>query len=352
MKSVFHLPLFTAIFTASLQLCSAAEHPSVVSEIISTYTPKKNDYSPKAIAAAGAAFLKALPDARRKEASLPIDSDERAKWTNVPPRGEVGGVRLGDLEKEHIQLACDLLHAVMSTQGYEKSRNIMLADDKLLPNGKPRPGFGAANYWLAVFGEPSAEKPWAIQFDGHHIAVNITLVGEKIALSPTFIGTQPHKFPLNDKEIVPMDGEVDDAFAFVATLTDDQKKAAVVSEKRGNVRTAAGKDGFIPERKGMKCDSLNEAQQKALLKLITNWVNDLPQKQAEARMKEIAPQIKDSHFAWSGPTAPGSDMSYILQGPSLIIEYSCQDLGGKPLDHLHSMYRDPTNEYGARIVSK
>ena len=352
MKHILSTAAISLAFSGSVQLAIAAEHPSKVSEVIATYTPKTGERTPQAIADAGTAFLNALPEERKKEAALPLESNERAKWTNVPPRGEVGGVRLGDLDKEHIQLACDLLNAVMSTQGYEKSRNIMLADDKLLPNGKPRPGFGAANYWLAVFGEPSAETPWAIQLDGHHIAVNITLAGENISLSPTFIGTQPHKFPLNNKEIVPMDGEVDDAFAFVATLTDEQKAKAVVADRRGNVQTAAGKDGFIPEPKGLKCDGLNEAQQKALLKLITNWVNDLPQKQAEARMKDIAPQLKDSHFAWSGPTSPGSDISYILQGPSLIIEYSCQDLGGNPLDHLHSMYRDPTNEYGKRIVAK
>lgn len=349
----FHCLSTVAVFLTYSSLPSfAGTHPSVVSEVIATYSPKDCDDSAAAIAAVGNAFLDAIPEARKKEALLPIDSDERAKWTNVPPRGEVGGVRLGDLDKEHIKLACDLLNAVMSQQGYEKSRNIMLADDQLLPNGKPRPGFGAANYWLAIFGEPSAEKPWAIQFDGHHIAVNITLAGEKIGLSPTFIGTQPHKFPLNDKEIVPMDGEVANAFAFVGSLTEEQLKSAVVAEKRANVQTAAGKDGFVPERKGMKCDALTETQKEALLKLVTNWVNDLPKKQAEARMKEIASQLGDSHFAWSGPTAPGSDMSYILQGPSLIIEYACQDLGGKPLDHLHSMYRDPTNEYGARMLSE
>ena len=34
----------------------------------------------------------------------------------------------------------------------------------------------------------------------------------------------------------------------------------------------------------------------------------------------------------------------------MIIEYACQDLGGRPLNHLHSMYRNPENEYGAAFV--
>lgn len=302
------------------------------------------------MAAAGAAFLEALPEARRAEAALPFTSDERARWTNVPPRGEEGGVRLGDLDMEHVRLACDLLRAVMSAQGYEKSRNVMLADDRLLPNGKPRPGFGAANFWLAVFGEPSAERPWAIQLDGHHIAVNITVAGARMSLSPTFIGTQPHRFALAGGDVVPMAGETADAFAFIATLNEEQLGQAVVAEKRGDLQTAAGKDGFVPETAGLKCATLTDTQKAALLKLAGHWVNDLPREQAAARMKEVAAQLSEAHFAWSGPTRPGSDVSYILQGPSLIIEYGCQDLGGKPLDHLHSMYRDPTNEYGKRIL--
>ena len=350
MKNTFLAKLSIAAVAALPAFAMAEDYPSVVSEVISTYSPAETKRSPEEIAKAGKSFLESLSEKRRAEAALPLDSDERAKWTNVPPRGEVGGVRLGDLGKEELQKACDLLNAVMSKNGYQMSRNIMLADDKLLPNGKPRPGFGAVNYWLAVFGEPSAESPWAIQLDGHHLAVNITLAGEKMSLSPSFIGTQPHKFPLSKKQIVPMGRETKQAHAFVEMLNDEQKKKAIISDKRGSIKTAAGKDGVVPEPEGLKCDALNAEQKKALSKLIRNWVNDLPAKQAKARMKEINSQLDQSHFSWSGPTAAGSDISYMIQGPTLIIEYGCQSLGGKPLDHLHSMYRDPTNEYGAKIV--
>jgi hypothetical protein len=349
MKTPQFLTTIAFIFTAAPLL--AAEHPSLVSEVISTYKPKESDRSPAAIAGAGAAFLKGIPDERRAEAALPLDSRERVKWTNTPPRGPQGGVRLGDLDKATLPLACDFLNAVMSAQGYEKCVQIMLGDDKFLRNGEARAGFGAENFWLAVFGEPSADKPWAIQLDGHHIAVNITFVGDKMSFSPSFIGVQPHTFPINDKPVIPMEAEVGNAYAFVAMLDDDQKTKTVITDKRADVQTAAGKDGFIPELAGLKCDSLNDAQQQALLKLINLWVDDLPKTQAEARMKEITAELKDTHFAWNGPTTPGSDISYIIQGPSLIIEYACQDLGGKPLDHLHSMYRDPTNEYGERIIN-
>jgi hypothetical protein len=36
---------------------------------------------------------------------------------------------------------------------------------------------GRAEYYLAILGEPSATQPWMIQFGGHHLAINMTIVG-------------------------------------------------------------------------------------------------------------------------------------------------------------------------------
>ena len=41
---------------------------------------------------------------------------------------------------------------------------------------------------------------------------------------------------------------------------------------------------------------------------------------------------------------------YRIQGPHLVIEYAPQQ--GEPALHIHTMYRDPTNDYGARIIPK
>ena len=41
-----------------------------------------------------------------------------------------------------------------------------------------------------------------------------------------------------------------------------------------------------------------------------------------------------------------------IQGPTVIIEYAPQKLGGDVTMHLHSMYRDPTNDYGKKFSGK
>lgn len=256
---------------------------------------------------------------------------------------------MGDLNEQQIKLACDLLAAVMSPQGYGKARNIPLADDRLLRNGQRRPGFGAEDYWLAVFGEPSATEPWALQFDGHHLAINLAFHGDKMSMSPTFIGTQPRDFDLGDKSIEPMAKKDQAALDLLRSLSDEQKNDAVVGNRRANLVAGAGRDGRVPEAVGVSCESLSEEQRGKLTAVIQLYVGDLPEPFAKRRMEELTGEIDQMKFGWWGPAEDGGDYSYRIQGPSLIIEYAGQDLGGDPHDHLHSMYRDPTNEYGERL---
>ena len=324
-----------------------AKHASLVSEVLATYTPhaEKNGYK-EAMAGLAKTFLGSLTDDLREDAALPFDSDEKKKWTNTPPRGPQGGVRLGDCDKEQLKAACNFLRCVLSEQGYEKMRNIMLADDLLLRDGKARAGFGAENFWLGIYGEPSTEKPWAIQLDGHHVGINLNFNGDEMGMSPSFIGTQPRAIKLADKKIEVLEGESGVAYKLINTLSDEQKRVAIVSKRRGGMAAGAGRDGVVPEMVGFPCKEFDAEQRKLLVELMNEWVADMPAPFAKKRMAELEKEIDAMKFAWSGPTTLESDISYRLQGPTLIIEYACQDLGGDPLDHLHTMYRNPTDEYG------
>ena len=47
------------------------------------------------------------------------------------------------------------------------------------PGGSGRGGiqFGQDEYYIALLGTPSTTTPWMIQFGGHHLAINVTVVG-------------------------------------------------------------------------------------------------------------------------------------------------------------------------------
>jgi hypothetical protein len=75
-----------------------------------------------------------------------------------------------------------------------------------------------------------------------------------------------------------------------------------------------------------------------------------------SRRAEIKVGADDTYFAWSGPTThePWKNGSayYRIQGPRLVIEFSPQGVGGDPTMHVHTIYRDPTNDYGRTLTIK
>jgi len=101
---------------------------------------------------------------------------------------------------------------------------------------------------------------------------------------------------------------------------------------------------------------MNEKQRAMLLDVISEWTGIIHESEAAARMAELKADINETWFAWSGSTTatPGSNITayYRIQGPHVVIEYAPQQLGGDPALHVHTMYRDPTNDYGRKLASK
>ena len=323
-----------------------ADFVSDASFVIGTYSPPKDRHSPEQMSAAGQAFVAALDDKLLARGALALDDPERHEWTNLPPQPNAGGVRLGELNDAQLKATCDLMAALFSKSGYDKFCQIMLGDDQLLSAGRRQQGIGTVDFAVMVFGTPSPSEPWAFQLDGHHLGVNVTMHGEKFSLSPSFVGAQPEVFEIAGKKYRPFAGEVDDAYALIGLLNREQRIQAVTSATRGEIRTGPGQDGKIPDPLGVPCSDLSDAQRAALSKLIANWIDILPPAHAAERSKQLKDEIAQMHFSWNGEIDPQGDMSYAIQGPTLIIEFACQGRGDRPLDHLHSIYRDPTHEYG------
>jgi hypothetical protein len=76
--------------------------------------------------------------------------------------------------------------------------------------------------------------------------------------------------------------------------------------------------------------------------------NILPADAAASRLAAIKDKLDDTHFVWYGPTTNGSAVYYRIQGPALLIEYAPQ--GGT--NHIHTIIRDPSNDYGKELTKK
>src|SRR5262249_55844931 len=289
------------------------------------------------------AFLGTLEGEQRGKVLLAFDSAKKPSWSNLPvtmvPRN---GLRLGELTKPQRSAALDALAAVLSKQGYQKVLDIMNADDQLVKGTDNKMRFGTDNYYLAVFGTPSATKPWMLQFGGHHLGINVTLVGKDSTLAPTHTGTQPDSFTRDGKTVRPLGAENDLAFKLVNSLDAEQRKQAVKGDKPRDLALGPGRDGKTIPPEGLKCAALKDDQRATLLDLIGAWVHILPDEAAASRLAALKAKLDETYFAWYGPTTNGSAAYYRIQGPSLLIEYAPQ----RGTDHIHTIIRAPGKDYG------
>jgi len=302
------------------------------------------------IVAAANGFLDTLEDSQRSKATFDFnDAAQRKRWSNLPINmAERRGLRMGDLKQNQRDAVMNLLAIVLSKMGYEKVVGIVESDEALRKDSRSgSPAFGRDEFFISFLGKPSATEPWIIQFGGHHLALNITIAGEQGVLTPSLIAVQPAKFTLDGKAFRPMGRETDKALELVKALTDEQRKQAILSSQVRDLVLGPGHDGETIQPEGIRASTLDDAQRKLLLELVAEWSGIIHDSAAAEKIKEIKGNLADTWFAWSGPLEAGKAY-FRVQGPTVVIEFAPQ----RSEMHIHSMYRDPTNDYGKKMVGK
>ena len=125
-----------------------------------------------------------------------------------------------------------------------------------------------------------------------------------------------------------------------------ERSQAILSYRVADLVLGPGQDGRVIHPEGIRASALSAAQQAMLLDLVREWSGIMNDTFAEPRMAEIRTNLPQTYFAWSGPTTNGSAAYFRIQGPTLVIEYAPQN----SVDHIHTIYRDPTNDYGAKFT--
>ena len=303
-----------------------------------------------AAAAAADRFLRTLDPAQAGVTVLPPDSPLIVNWSNLPA-GMAGfernGVRIGDLNDGQRAALHDFLTVALSGSGAELAYGVIAAEAVLADASRAsRVGWHPHNYWLAFFGEPSAAGDWSWQFGGHHLAINVAVAGGVMSLSPSFIGIEPAAFVLDGAEREPLRGYAAGGVALLEALPGEQRDAAIVAGRPRDLYAGAGRDGVIPPVAGSRVAGWPAERQRQLLDLIGLWVGVMPPAAAERRMAEIEAELPEVRFAWNGRTDGTGSVYYRIQGPTLLIEFSTRGSLGAEGGHYHSIYRNPTNEYG------
>ncbi len=302
------------------------------------------------------ALLAALSTEQADAIVLPVDSPLRGNWSNLPSgilRFERSGLRLGDLTPVQLERAFDYLAAALGPHGYETATQVVAADAVLAASPRAASvGWSDGNYWLAFFGQPTLSGPWGWQFGGHHLAINGSFAdGRATGLSPTFVGVEPASFQYAGARATPLADELAAGRAVMQALPEALRTKASISRRPRGVEAGAGQDGVIPEVRGSSVAGWPSKARALLLETIGHWVLLQPRESADARMAALETGLDDLHFAWNGPHEAGDDgnVYFRIQGPTLIIEFLIEGSIGANGGHFHSIYRDPTNEYGTGV---
>ncbi len=329
------------------------EHTQLIP--IPAYSLPYGEASAKASLQAATAFLASFPEEELQNVVFEQDSAKRAQWSNLPA-GIVKrvGVSIGELSDEQRGLLFEFLSSSLGAEGYESVMEVMAAEAFLSTDDRAaRLQWAPENYWISFYGTPSADAPWGWQYGGHHLGLNLSIENNTVeSMSPSFVGTEPAIFTYNGVDYLSVRDMHLAGYAVFRSLDENQQTAAAVDAIPDDVLTGPGQDGVVPDVIGMNVSDMTDVQRALLLSAIREWVDIQPQENAEPRMAEIISQLDQTTFAWSGSDQVNSPTYMRIQGPTLIIELlstggnvgnSAQGQG-----HYHTMYRNPTDEYGAK----
>ena len=315
-------------------------------------------------------FLDTLTDEQRSNVSLPLDSENRGNWSNLP-NGIIqrSGLRTGDLDEAQRIALHHVLRASMSSQGYLKVAGVIHMDEVLgntyadppenlmnidvggFGRGPVEPSddtpvvFGSNHYYLSLFGDPDAEREWAFLLTGHHLAVSFTVAQGRVGFTPLFMGSQPLVVRRGvEAGWSPLYHESLRGFDLMQSLTAEQQRTALVSEERVfDVLAGPGRREGVSSFAGLKASEMTPEQQLLLRLLVMEFVGNAGYEGARAQLRAIDDSGWDElWFSWRGPIGDLDDLYYYrVHGERLLLE-----LAWESRNHIHAIVRDPLNDYG------
>lgn len=314
------------------------------------YGPVPETDRAAAIYAAVSAFVNTLTTAQMSTVIYPAnDTTQRAKWSNFPTGiFQRNGLKVGSMTSAQLSALYAMLTAVFSPEGYQKITRTMTAD-QTLGGGN----YSTNEYYVTFVGTPSPTNKYLFQFGGHHLAINATIKGAVATIAPALPGVQPASYTFNGRLVRPIGDEFDLSYALLGSMTTAQRTTTVVSSSTSDLALGPGRDGVTLLPEGLKASDMTTAQRAILLDLIGKSVNIIHDDASATKMASVRANLTNAtdatYFSWHGPTNFGGTAYYRVQGPQLFIEWAPQSLGGSPTNHIHAMYREIGNDYGALI---
>jgi len=305
------------------------------------------------MASAANKFLAALSAEEKSKATFEFKDKERLNWHYIPRDRK--GLAFRDMNLDQQRLAHGLIRSALSQHGYAKATNIIALETVLaeLEGAGARFRRDPGLYYISIFGKPDAKGAWAWRLEGHHLAVNMTVIDGKLVTStPSFYGANPAEVRQGPRKGLRILADEEDlARQFVKSLPPDLRKAAIFAETAPKEIVTEAKVKIEPlEKTGIEAGKLNREQKDALLKVIKVYVDRYRPELAKDDLAKIEKAGFDKiQFAWAGGVERGEGHYYRIQGPTFLMEY---DNTQNNNNHIHSVWRDFEGDFGEDLLRK
>ena len=307
---------------------------------------------PAGMSDAAHAYLSSLTPELRSRAVVPFASEERQNWHFIPLDNRKG-VALREMTSAQKHLAEALLSAGLSQQGVIRAHTIMSLEDVLKVNEKGKgPERDPEKYFLTIFGEPSEQGAWGYRWEGHHVALNFTVVNGRVISSPSFFGANPETVKDGPRAgLRALAREEDLGRELVKALTDEQRSIAIVDKTayKDILTSDSRKAALSGQPNGLPFAKFTAKQKEILTELVTDYASNFPPPVAETRLDQFRKTQDKAFFAWSGGIERGQPHYYRIQTPAFLIEFDdTQDNA----NHIHSVWRDFNGDFGLDLLAQ
>jgi hypothetical protein len=306
------------------------------------------------IATAAARFLDSLDEDARRRATYPFDDPERMRWhwtnTVAVPRN---GLPLGDMMPAQRQNALDLLRASSSAAGYKKSTDIIDLQGVLLQEQGAGPQWDPNRYYVTIFGQPGGAASWGWRFEGHHLSRHYTVVGDRLAVYPFFLGAWPTRvtdaYGGLPRGYRTMPREEDAARELVRSLGSRQRRVAIFQTESLTTHVTQNNPRVTPLAPvGIRVSELAAPHRRLVTEIVHTYMAVLPAEAAQRSLARIERAGFDRlRFGWAGALEPNHPQYYRLQGPTFLLEFDNSRNQGT---HIHSVWRDFTDDFGRNLT--
>jgi hypothetical protein len=316
-------------------------------------TPSANDsQSASMMSAAALAFINSLSSEQRAKAAFAFEDEQRFDWHFIPrPRK---GIPFKELDPTQRLLGSALMSTGLGQRGLIRAATIMSLEAVLreLEQGGAGPVRDPELYFLSIFGDLRSGKSWGWRVEGHHIALNFTLVeGKAIASTPAFLGANPAEVLQGARKgLRALAPEEDLARLLIKSLDDKQRAQAVVSQSApADILSTNLRKAEPLKPAGLQTSKLGQKQQDILMSLLSEFASRHAPDIAAARLDRVrAAGMANIFFGWAGGFEKGQAHYYRIQGPSFLVEY---DNIQNNANHIHTVWRDFNSDFGVDLLA-